>query len=206
VNSGFSKSGQFLATIRSVVCWQSAAWVRAPCRGTGFKPKLPSNVFNGKIWWSFYEADAGFEQFLTAAVAYFENKRTDVVAKLSLFERERRFLDHLSSGEHVVVLDGAERLLLAYSGLDYAHLDDDELDRATANLLPAGALSGDSAGARRLRRSIDPHVDSFLRKLVGVQSSKVLITSRFVSGRPPRHRDETLAWGLGRGVGRARSR
>ncbi len=138
----------------------------------------------GRMWWSFYESDAGYQQFLSSALAYCTGqRRKEMEASLSLSEQEAALLAVLDREPFLLVLDGAERLLLAYSGLDFAHLSDDELDTRTANQV-AGALGLDAAetetmvAQHRLRNTIDPHAGVFLRKLASVRASRILVTTR----------------------------
>ena len=110
----------------------------------------------GRMWWSFYEADAGFDRFIVAALAYCSGQPTDSVAALSPVDRERQLLSSLDSGAFLLVLDGLERVLLAYANLDFAHLADEDLDRSTGHVTP-------ESGRHRLRQTIDPRAGEFLR-------------------------------------------
>jgi tetratricopeptide (TPR) repeat protein len=137
----------------------------------------------GRMWWSFYEADAGFDRFIMAALAYCGRRDPETVAALSPARREEELLAILDHEPHLIAMDGAERLLIAYSGMDFAHLADDELDRRTANrvaghmgLKPEEAAS--LTAQQRLRKAIDPHVDNFLRKLAGARAARILMTTR----------------------------
>jgi tetratricopeptide (TPR) repeat protein len=138
----------------------------------------------GRMWWSFYESDAGFERFVTSALAYCTGRSPKAVSDaLALLEREAELLKTLDEKPFLLTLDGAERLLIAYSGADFAHLADDELDKRTANHV-AGALGLTASEAdvmtaqHRLRTCIDPHVGNFLKRLARVRASRILITSR----------------------------
>ncbi|MEM7427491.1 MAG: DUF4062 domain-containing protein [Pseudomonadota bacterium] len=138
----------------------------------------------GRVWWSFYETDAGFRNFVASTLAYCLGMPVaEVMETIPVLEQETRLLRILDEEPHLVVLDGAERLLIAYSGMDFAHLADDELDARTANRV-AGAMGLSEAQAEvmtsqhRLRTCIDPHVGNFLRRLTQVRSSRVLMTTR----------------------------
>jgi tetratricopeptide (TPR) repeat protein len=82
-----------------------------------------------------------------------------------------------------VVLDGLERLLLAYSRPDAALLADDDLDEQAANWvadargLPASAAAS-FTGQTRLRLTADPRIGAFLKRLATLQKTRVLVTSR----------------------------
>ncbi len=151
---------------------------------------------DGRLWWSFYESDATYEAFVTRALAYVTGRPDDEVREVSLHDRETALLNALDRGRFLVVLDGLERLLIAYSRMDAAYLQDDELDAETANFvggvvgLPASA--GETVvGRHRLRKTAEIRAGRFLDRLRMVRGSKVLVSTRLYpsdlqagSGRP----------------------
>src|ERR1022692_78364 len=116
----------------------------------------------GRLWWSFYESDATFENFVIRALAYVTKRPREEVQKIPPPEREEQLLAALNREPHLVVLDGLERILIAYARLDAARLSDEEAGRAEA----------------RLRKTCDPHAGAFLRKLSACRASHVLISTR----------------------------
>lgn len=137
----------------------------------------------GRIWWSFYESDATYENFVTRTLAYVSRRSLDVVSKLLFPERETELLAWLNWGPFLVVLDGLERILVAYARADASRLLDDDLDEATANRVAGGyglpASAGQSfIGAHPLRKTADPRAGRFLQKLVQVRASRVLASTR----------------------------
>ena len=81
------------------------------------------------------------------------------------------------------MLDGLERVLIAYASMDAAFLQDDDLDDETANYVAGAHGLPESAGQsfvgrHRLRKTADPHVGQFLRRLAGLRVSRLLISSR----------------------------
>lgn len=129
--------------------------------------KSPKCRFVRLIWWSFYGENAGFEAFVNSTFAFiYGNNRPDA-ARLSLSDREAELVKALSNGPFLMVLDGIERLMTGYSP---------RLDGETAKkkATPFAAALGD----RRLRRTADPHVGMFLRRLAGAKNSRFLLTSR----------------------------
>lgn len=136
----------------------------------------------GRMWWSFYERDAGFEQFVIRALAYVTQELPeDIQRKLAPNEREDRLLHILDREPFLLVLDGLERILLAYAGADAALLTDEEVDAAVAgseSKTPDRLAAEPFAGHHRLRRAIDPRVGSFLRRLVSVRAARILISTR----------------------------
>lgn len=138
----------------------------------------------GRLWWSFYESDASFENFIIRALAYVSGRSREEIAKdTKPGEREEQLLQILNQQPFLLVLDGLERILIAYARMDAAHLSDDEIDKQTANRV-AGAIglpesAGQSfVGEHRLRKTADPRAGSFLRKLAAVQKSRILVSTR----------------------------
>jgi tetratricopeptide (TPR) repeat protein len=107
----------------------------------------------------------------------------EAVRALPWPEREARLLRHLNEEPYLFVLDGLERILIAYHRMDASYLADDDYDEQTANWvagaigLPASAAQS-FVGQHRLRRTMDPHAGAFLQKLASVQKSRILITTR----------------------------
>ncbi|MCP4965855.1 MAG: hypothetical protein GY926_11515, partial [bacterium] len=98
-------------------------------------------------------------------------------------EREDELLRVLDAEPFLLVLDGLERVLIAYARLDAARMVDDDLDDETMNLLfDAGGVPVEVREAHlvkhRLRLTADPRVGEFLRRLCRVRASRVLVTSR----------------------------
>jgi tetratricopeptide (TPR) repeat protein len=137
----------------------------------------------GRLWWSFYESDGHFENFVTRSLAYVSGQSEEEVRKLSLYDRCQTLLRHLSNEPYLLVLDGLERVLTAYARHDAAYVQDHELDDQTANAiadsrgLPQGFYQ--SAVLRHpLRLAADPGVGRFLRALAQVRQSRILTSSR----------------------------
>jgi tetratricopeptide (TPR) repeat protein len=137
----------------------------------------------GRMWWSFYESDASFENFITRALAYVTGRTLDEVQKILPPEREAQLLAALDREPFLLVLDGLERILIAYARMDAAHLTDDDFDKQTANFvanaygLPASAAQS-FTGEHRLRKTADPRAGSFLRKLANVRAARILVSTR----------------------------
>jgi tetratricopeptide (TPR) repeat protein len=140
----------------------------------------------GRLWWSFYEAEADFDRFVTAALAYCTGRSLQAVRAISRFDRENELLAVLNEKPFLIVLDGVERLLIAYAGLDCARLPEEDLDTRTENVVAGVPVSQrtESAettpivGQHRLRKTIDPNVGNFFRKICRIQASRVLMTTR----------------------------
>lgn len=137
----------------------------------------------GRMWWSFYESDATFENFVTRALAYVTRRPLAEVQQIPAADRETQLLHALDREPFLLVLDGLERILIAYARMDAAHLSDDDYDKQTANVvanaygLPASAAQS-FTGEHRLRKTADPRAGSFLRKLSNIRASRVLVSTR----------------------------
>jgi tetratricopeptide (TPR) repeat protein len=115
----------------------------------------------GRMWWSFYESDASFENFVIRAIAYVTRRPLEEVQKISSTDCETQLLAALDREPFLIVLDGLERILLAYARMDAARLND-----------------GQVGFEKKLRKTSDPHVGSFLKKLAQVKNSRILVSSR----------------------------
>jgi tetratricopeptide (TPR) repeat protein len=137
----------------------------------------------GRMWWSFYESDADFENFMIRALCYVSGESEEMVRALPWPEREARLLRHLDEEPYLFVLDGLERILVAYHRMDASYLADDEYDEQTANHvtgaigLPASAAKS-FVGQHRLRQTTDLRAGAFLLKLASIDKSRIVITSR----------------------------
>jgi len=138
----------------------------------------------GRLWWSFYESDATFENFIIRALAYVTGRaREDIEKNTKPGEREELLLAVLDREPFLFVLDGLERILIAYARMDANRLTDDDLDQQTANVvagvmgLPESAAQS-FTGQHRLRKTADPRAGNFLRRLARVRASRVLVSTR----------------------------
>ena len=137
----------------------------------------------GRFWWSFYESDAYFENFVIRALAYVSRSTPDEVRKMPPPERETQLLHILDREPHLLVLDGLERILIAYARMDAAHLADDDYDQRTANFIAytqglSAAEKETFLDGHRLRKTADPRAGQFLKKLSRVRASRILVSSR----------------------------
>jgi hypothetical protein len=76
------------------------------------------------VWWSFYEGDASFDNFLASTVQYLSGKPTKSQS-LSAREQLETLQQHLRQPGTLLVLDGFERALRAFGGLDAAYRGDE---------------------------------------------------------------------------------
>ncbi|MEO0878004.1 MAG: hypothetical protein AAFY48_25655, partial [Bacteroidota bacterium] len=138
----------------------------------------------GGVWWSFYETDATFDNFVTKTLAYVSGRTKEELKNVPAAEQQATLLQILDKEPYLITLDGLERILVAYARQDAAFLNDDsELDDLTANqIVGAMGLPKSSAksfvGRHRLRKTIDARIGHFLRKLSQVKQSKILVSTR----------------------------
>ena len=137
----------------------------------------------GRLWWSFYESDAYFENFLNRVLCYVGEHDEDDVRNMPWQDREALLLQHLNEKPYLLVLDGLERILLAYNRMDASMLADDDYDRQTANHVAGAAglpasVAQSFTGQHRLRQTADLRAGHFLRKLAQVEKSRILISTR----------------------------
>jgi hypothetical protein len=121
--------------------------------------------FDGTFWWSFYDGFSSMERFLRELLAYL---RSELVTKINDLERQDLpglVLHELRRRPFLVVLDGFERLLLAYHQYDPSKVTDHDVD----------------ADRRANKHSmIDGLGYDFVRRLAASWPAKVLITTRMV--------------------------
>lgn len=138
----------------------------------------------GQAWWSFYESDATFENFVTRTLAYVKGCPIEAFKDMNTVDRQNALLHSLKQEPYLIVMDGLERILIAYARQDAAFLSDTTaLDDETANRV-AGAhglpqSAGQSfVGRHHLRKTADVRVGNFLRCLSKIKNSKILVSTR----------------------------
>jgi len=114
----------------------------------------------GVLWWSFYEREAGFNAFLDEELAYTTGINPAEIPALS--EKVKAVVQQLQQQRFLLVLDGFERELRAFAGMNAAYQGDKAEDRPDA------------------RACISPSAATFLQQIAAPMSSRVLITSRLL--------------------------
>jgi tetratricopeptide (TPR) repeat protein len=122
----------------------------------------------GRFWYSFYERGAVMADFCRRALAYmtwrplqeFRGKKTAELGEL--------LLAGLRARPWLLVLDGLERVLVAYHRIDAAQLADEEAGKS------------DAIARRDPTAAIHPDDDDLLRALASAAPSKLLLTSRLI--------------------------
>jgi tetratricopeptide (TPR) repeat protein len=123
----------------------------------------------GRFWFSFYERGAIMADFCRHALAYMTHKPVETFSKRRTPELAEQLLAHLRNRPWLLVLDGLERVLVAYHRLDAAEVRDEEANQLADNI-----------AKRDPRIAIHPEDDDLLRALTAAVPSKILITSRLV--------------------------
>lgn len=122
----------------------------------------------GRFWYSFYERGAVLADFCRRGLAYITGEPVETFKKQKTAELGQLLLHHLQARPWLFVLDGLERVLVAYHRIDAAQVADEE------------AGTGDPIGQRDPCSAIRPEDDDLLRSLAAATRSKVLITSRLL--------------------------
>lgn len=137
----------------------------------------------GRMWWSFYESDAHWDNFIIRALAHVSGLSEKEVREMKLPEREDRLWMILDQQPFLLVLDGLERILLAYARMDAAQMLDDDLDQETAH--EERMFAGIPENIRetylqkhRLRQCVDANAGRFLRRLTTIRASRILVSTR----------------------------
>jgi tetratricopeptide (TPR) repeat protein len=160
----------------------------------------------GRIWWSFYDADADLETFVTRALAYMSRQPVEAVAARPFADQIDALFDALDESRYLVVLDGFERQLVAYARLDKGAVDtDDDLDRKAGNqlaepyrLTARGRQGAGAAGPvqkpNQLRAgTFQEACRRFLLRLPRVRQSRVLVSTRLFPADFQEETGETLS-------------
>lgn len=122
----------------------------------------------GRFWYSFYEKGAVMADFCRRALAYITERPLEELRKRKTAELSEMLLHHLRARPWLLILDGLERVLVAYHRIDAAQLADEE------------AGSSDQIAHRDPCAAIRPEDDELLRALASAAPSKLLLTSRLI--------------------------
>ena len=122
----------------------------------------------GLFWYSFYEKGAVMADFCRRALAYMTGQPLAAFRKKEQPELSELLARQLQARCWLLILDGLERVLVAYHRYDAAQLADEQ------------AGSTDQIARRDPCSAIRPLDDDLLRQLAAASPSKILITSRLV--------------------------
>jgi tetratricopeptide (TPR) repeat protein len=120
----------------------------------------------GRIWYSFYEEGASMNDFCVHALAYIERRPPRDFLGRRTPDLEQILLSRLHEKPWLIVMDGLERVLVAYHRFDKAQLRDDE------------AIADPNKAGRDPYRCIQPADDHLLQALTTARPSKLLVSTR----------------------------
>jgi hypothetical protein len=126
------------------------------------------NDWAGVFWYSFYEKGAVMADFCQRALAYMTGRPLAAFRKKKQPELSELLMRELRARCWLLVLDGLERVLVAYHRYDAAQVADEQAGKT------------DEIARRDPCSAIRPMDDELLRQLAGASPSKTLITSRLV--------------------------
>jgi len=124
---------------------------------------IDSKEWNKILWWSFYEGDVSFEHFIEETLKYLN---------LEVPQGQRPQVDALLKAIHsqkiLLIMDGFERALRAYSSMNAAYQGDE-------SPLPAGEGQGEGA-----YDCVNINAEIFLKSVCSLPNikSKILMTTR----------------------------
>ena len=122
----------------------------------------------GRFWYSFYERGALMADFCGRALAYITGRPLEDFRTKNTLELGEQLLRHLKERPWLLILDGLERVLVAYHRIDAAQLADEK------------AGTSDEIANRDPCAAIRPEDDDLLRTLAAAAPSKLLLTSRLI--------------------------
>lgn len=121
----------------------------------------------GRFWYSFYEKGAVMRAFCQHALAYMTQQPLETFERKAMAEMRVELLALLHRQPWLLVLDGLERVLVAYHRIDAAEVPDEEVNRPTDKILdrnPCDAIRDEDT--------------DLLRALAAAAPSKILVSSR----------------------------
>ena len=121
----------------------------------------------GRFWYSFYERGAVMADFCRRALAYMTGRPMEELEKKKTPELAEELIACLHEKPWLLVLDGLERVLVAYNRIDAAEVPDEEANAPTDKILnrnPCDAIREEDS--------------DLLRRLAGAAPSKILVSSR----------------------------
>jgi len=131
--------------------------------------------FDGMFWYSFYEGGADMTDCVRHALAYVTRRDPTTLFTMKLPQMLAELVRALQNGRYLLVLDGLERVLVAYHRWNAAQMQDDQIEEGSD-----------------YRACTDPRDNDVLRQLAGCDPSRILITSRLLP-RALSEGDDTLA-------------
>ncbi len=149
---------------KSMLTWQ---WAKQHARQT--RPDLA-----GVFWYSFYERGGDMTDFARHALAYITDRPVEDFRGRRRAALADELIPLLGQEPWLLVLDGLERILVAYHRIDKAQIRDDQVE-TEADSAEAQGDQGKTYSHRDCIRDADTDL---LQQLTQAGPSKILITSR----------------------------
>jgi len=89
----------------------------------------------GRFWYSFYEKGAIMRDFCLHALHYMTRQPMETLEKKPMADLRTALLAQLHGRPWLLILDGLERVLVAYHRIDAAEVRYEEVNRPTYNIL-----------------------------------------------------------------------
>lgn len=121
----------------------------------------------GRFWYSFYERGAIMADFCQRALAYMTGQPLEELKKKKTAELKEPLLAELHAKPWLLILDGLERVLVAYHRIDAAEVPDEEANAPTDKIVN-----------RNPTDAIRDEDNDLLRALAAAAPSKILVSSR----------------------------
>jgi tetratricopeptide (TPR) repeat protein len=119
--------------------------------------------FDGTFWYSFYEGGSDMAAFAAYALAYITRRPLKEFRGRNVSHLAQELIGELHKHKYLFVLDGLERVLVAYHHLDASQRRDDQVESDSEH-----------------RACIKPEDADLLHQLAAVRRSKILVTSRLM--------------------------
>lgn len=149
---------------KSMLTWE---WAKDDDHLYATKVRLEGDAWAGRFWYSFYERGATMDDFCRRALAYMTGRPLEEFKKLKTAQMKDDLIAQLHERPWLLILDGLERVLVAYHRIDAAEVPDEEVNEPTDKVLnrdPCDAIHDED--------------DDLLRALCACAPSKILVSSR----------------------------
>ena len=121
----------------------------------------------GRFWYSFYERGAIMQDFCQRALAYMTGRSLKDFEKRKTAEMQEELIAHLHARPWLLILDGLERVLVAFHRIDAAEVPDEEAN------VPCDIILN-----RNPCDTIRDEDSDLIRALAACTPSKILVSSR----------------------------
>jgi hypothetical protein len=131
------------------------------------KVRSKDDEWAGRLWYSFYERGAIMADFCRRALAYMTGRPLEEFAKKKTAALAQDLLAQLHAKPWLLILDGLERVLVAYHRIDAAEVPDEEANIPTDKIVnrnPCDAIRDED--------------NDLLRSFAAAMPSKILVSSR----------------------------